>query len=282
MYHVSSLNGGGRLNFSNGIDFLALSAGILVVIFGGETHLLLPLYAVGVFASFTLSQAGMWWRWTKNKTPGWKHKAFINGLGAVVTFITVIIIGATKFMSGAWIVCLLVPVFIFAMLRVKSHYSLVAKQLSLSLAEVEAEVAWNKAEINHVIIPLASLNKASLKAICYAKDIADSQHIVAFHVSMDEDAAEKLRQKWQALNLGIPLVIYDSPFRNTVNPLLEFIASEKHASKPEDMITIVLPQFVVRQGWHNLLHNQTSYFIRNRLMRDRRIAIVTVPYVLKE
>jgi hypothetical protein len=273
---------GGRLNYSNGIDFLALAAAVLVIVFDGETHLLLPLYAVGVFASFTLSQSGMWLRWVKNKTPGWRHKAFINGLGAIVTFITVIIIGATKFMAGAWIVCVLVPIFIYGMLQIKAHYNIVARQLALPLVELVAELSGHEGEINHVIVPLASLNKASLKALIYAKDISDNQNIVAFHVAMNEQFAKELREKWDAFDLGIPLVIYSSPYRDSVKPLLEFIASQEYATKADDMITIVLPEVIVNKGWTNILHNQTSYFMRGKLIHDSRIAIVTVPFPLKK
>ena len=273
---------GGRLNFSNGIDFLGLAAAVLVIIFDGETHLLLPLYAVGVFASFTLSQSGMWWRWVKNKTPGWKHKATINGFGAVVTFVTVLIIGATKFMSGAWIVCLLVPIFIYGMLKVKSHYVMVAEQLSLPLSEKAAELAGNEKQEKHIIIPLASLNRASFKALWYAKRLAGYSSIRAFHVAVDEDAAVKLRQKWADFNLEIPLIIRVSPYRDTIAPLLDYVRDEERTFGQGDLIAVVIPQFVVQKWWHNLLHNQTSYFIRSRLMKDPRIAIVTVPYPLRE
>ena len=273
---------GGRINYSNGIDFLSLAAAGLVIVFDGETHLLLPLYAVGVFASFTLSQSGMWLRWVRNKSTGWRHKAFINGLGAIVTFITVIIIGATKFMAGAWIVCVLVPIFIYGMLQIKAHYNIVARQLSLPLDELASELAMHQGEVNHVIVPLASLNKASLKALTYAKDISFNNNIVAFHVAMNEQFAEELREKWEVFNLGIPLVIYSSPYRDSVKPLLEFIATQEYASKADDTITIVLPEVIVSNKWTNILHNQTSYFMRGKLIHDPRIAIVTVPFQLKE
>ena len=273
---------GGRLSFSNGIDFLGLAAAGLVIIFDGETHLLLPLYAVGVFASFTLSQSGMWLRWVRSKTPGWRHKAAINGLGAIVTFITVLIIGATKFMHGAWIVCLLVPLFIYGMLQVKSHYVRVADQLSLPLSEKNAGPAIEDNREKHIIIPLASLNRASFKALWYAKRLAGYSTIRAFHVAEDEQDAEKLRQKWAAFNLDIPLIIEVSPYRDTITPLLNYIQSEERSFRHDDLITVVIPQFVVKKWWQNLLHNQTSFFIKNRLMNDPRVAIVTVSYHLKE
>lgn len=273
---------GGRLNFSNGIFFLALTASGLVVIFDGETHLLLPLYAVGVFASFTLSQTGMWRHWLKKKTPGWQHKAVVNGVGAIVTFITVIIIGVTKFMGGAWIVCVLVPIFIYIMVRIKSHYTIVAQQLNLPLADLAFELLVHERQINHVIVPLASLNKASLKALTYAKDISGNKNVIAFHVAMNEHFANELRVKWDTFNLGIPLIIYSSPYRETVKPLLEFIAAQEYATKPYDMITIVLPEVIVSKRWTNILHNQTSYFMRGELIHDPRIAIITVPFQLKK
>ncbi|MHC1758264.1 MAG: APC family permease [Negativicutes bacterium] len=273
---------GGRLNFSTGIDFLGLSAAALVIIFDGETHLLLPLYAVGVFASFTLSQSGMWWHWVKGKTTGWKHKALINGFGAIVTFITVLIIGATKFMAGAWIVCLLVPLFIFLMLKVKAHYVQVAEQLSLPLSERSAGPAMDDNREKHIIIPLASLNRASFKALWYAKRLAGYSSIRAFHVAVDEEAAEKLQRKWAEFNLDIPLVIRLSPYRDTIDPLLDYIEGEEQSFRHDDLITVVIPQFVVKKWWQNLLHNQTSFFIKNRLMNDPRVAIVTVSYHLME
>ena len=271
---------GGRLNFSNGIDFLGLAAAALVIAFNGETHLLLPLYAVGVFASFTLSQSGMWLRWVRSKTPDWKHKAAINGLGAIVTFFTVLIIGATKFMHGAWIVCLLVPIFIYGMLKVKTHYSEVAQQLSLPLSEKAAASAIDENREKHIIIPLASLNRASFKALLYAKRLVGYSSIRAFHVAVDEEEAEKLRKKWAAFNLGIPLIIRVSPYRETIMPLLDYIQSEVQSFRQDDLITVVIPQFVVKKWWQNLLHNQTSYFIKNRLMDDPRVAVVTVSYHL--
>lgn len=265
---------GDRLSFSNGIGLLAIASSALIIIFKGDTHLLLPLYAIGVFTSFTLSQSGMFIKWIREKTPGWRHKAFINGLGAIVTLITVIVIGITKFLLGAWIVFILIPILILTMLKVKSHYTEIAQQLSLSTDELPGDV-----EVKHVIVPLDNLNKASLKAINYAKCLSDD--VIAFHTSISDEDSERLRSKWKTYNLQVPLVIKTSPYRDIVKPLLSFIKSEEHASRPGDLITIVMPQFVVKEGWQNILHNQTALFIRRRLMKDRNIAVVTVPYVLK-
>jgi amino acid transporter len=270
---------GERLSFSNGIIILAIAASILIVIFKGETHLLMPLYAVGVFISFTLSQTGMLVKWTRERSGNWKHKAFINGLGALITFTIAIIIGITKFQHGAWIVCILIPIFVFCMMKTKSHYVKVAKQLSLSKDEIENEMNAVKPS-EYIIVLIDSLNKASFKAINYARRISNNSNLVAFHASIDDKAAEKLKAKWKECGLDIPLIIKPAPYRNIMDPLMEFIESEEHASMKGDMVTIVMPQFVVCHWWDNIFHNQTAFFIKQKLMHDRHIAIITVPYVL--
>lgn len=271
---------GDRLSFSNGIELLALLAGLLVIVFEGETHLLLPLYAVGVFASFTLSQSGMLVHWLRLKVPGWRHRAVINGIGAFMTFVTVLVIGATKFMHGAWIVFLAVPILIVLMLKIKRHYTKVAEQLSLSPDEVEIECSNYVVSKKHVIVPIDTLNKASLRALHYAMELSDVHSVIAFHVAVDEERSHKVLQKWDEFKFGIPLVIKQSPYRDVVGPLLNYIHSEEHESGPNDTITIIMPQFVVHDWWENLLHNQTAFFIRYRLLLDPRIALISVPYVL--
>lgn len=270
---------GKRLSFSNGIILLCTAAAVLIILFKGETHLLMPLYAVGVFISFTLSQTGMFTKWVREKTPGWRHKAIINGLGATVTFITVIIIGSTKFVHGAWLVCVFIPLFVFIMLRIRRHYDRVAMQLRLTCDERPKNVAPSD-DKQHVIVLVDSLNKSFLKALNYSKHL--SSNIVAFHVSIDSDATEKLKKKWEEYNVGIPLVIKHSPYRDIFDPLVDFIESEEHASKPDETVTIVLTQFVITKWWHNILHNQTALFIKNMLYRRRNICVVTVPYIIEE
>jgi amino acid transporter len=267
---------GERLGFSNGIKLVAVASIILVIIFKSETHLLIPLYAIGVFVSFTLSQFGMFLKWVRGKKDGWKHKAFINGTGAVVTFITSLIIGINKFGEGAWIVVLLIPIIVIAMLLVKAHYNIVANDLSLSVKKFNNVEEDAKAE--HVIILIDSLNQATIKAINYGKRI--SNNIVAFHVSIDEDATNKLKDKWADEDLEIPLIIKHSPYRDLYMPLKEFIASEEHESKPGDLVTIIMAQFIVKSPWQNLLHNQTAYSLRSKLLKDRHLAVITVPYVI--
>jgi amino acid transporter len=271
---------GERLNFSNGIILLSVAATFFVIKYKAETHLILPMYAVGVFVSFTLSQSGMFIKWAREKSKGWRHKALINGIGAFVTFSISIVIGITKFEHGAWIVCILIPLFIFFMLFTRSHYKKMAIELSLSTSELEAELK-SVDVTEHIIVLIDSLNKASLKAINYAKHISSSdKNLTAFHVSLNDSATQRLSDKWRECNLNIPLVIEKAPYRDIMSILMEFIESRELNTKPGDMITIVMPQFVMRHWWDNIFHTQTALFIKRKLLHDRHIAIVTVPYVL--
>lgn len=277
---------GQRLSFSNGIIFLSSAAAALIVIFRGETHYLIPLYAVGVFVSFTLSQSGMVVKWYKHKNCDnkWFFKAGVNGFGAIITFITAIIIALTKFLSGAWIVLILIPILVFSMLKIKSHYEKVAKGLKLEPDSVPNFILSSHA-VRHFIVLVESLNKAVIKSIDYAKCL--SNDIVAFHVSTDKEATEKLKKKWEEYNIGIPLVIKESPYRELINPLINYIESDEHASKWGDMITVVMPQFVVEKTWENALHNQTSMIIRANLLKHNvegfaNITVISVPYIIEE
>ena len=270
---------GKRLSFSNGIIVLAVAAAMLIIVFKGDTHALLPLYAVGVFLSFTLSQVGMVLKWARGKTPGWRHKAFINGLGASVTFITVILIGITKFLHGAWIVCIIIPLLVYFMVKIKNHYNKVVEQIRLSNDE-RPNVGMKTNNDQHVIILLGTLNKSFLKALNCANSL--SQNVVAFHVSTDPEVTEKLKRKWKEYNAGIPLIIEHSAYRDVLGPLINFIESEDRASKHGETVTVVLSQFVITKWWHNMLHNQTGYFIKSMLYKNRNVAVLTVPYLIKE
>jgi len=270
---------GMRLSFSNGIVLLTTAACILVILFKADTHLLLPLYAIGVFISFTLSQAGMFKKWITQKTPGWRHKAFINGLGTVITALTVIVIGSTKFMEGGWIVFILIPIFVVVMLRIRKHYVSVAHQLKLEITKKPKVI--NISEQNRfVIVPIDTLNKSFLKALNYARTI--SNNIIVFHISVDDESTEKLIKKWEDYNVGIPLIAKKSPYRHLIHPLLEFIKSEEYSAEPNDTVTIVIPQFVISKWWGNILHNQTSLVLKSILVKRRNIAIITIPYIIDE
>jgi len=270
---------GKRLGYSNGIITLGIISIILVIIFKGDTHYLLPLYAVGVFISFTLSQWGMFIRWARTKESGWRHKAVINGIGALITFATSIILGITKFTSGAWVVFIVIPVFVYFMVIIKRHYSEVARQLKLCIDEKPKEINLAE-EKRYVIVPIDTLNKSFLKALNYARTISDN--IIVFHVSVDDEATEKLRKKWDQYNVGIPIIVKKSPYRHIVGPLVKYIESDEYGAGPMDTVTVVIPQFVVTKWWGNILHNQTSLFIKTLLLKRRHIAMITIPYIIEE
>jgi amino acid transporter len=270
---------GHRLNFSNGIVFLGLMAIVLVIIFKGDTHLLIPLYAVGVFTSFTLAQFGMLMRWFRNKPEGWRVKALINGIGAVITSITTIIIAAEKFTAGAWIVLVIIPLLVMLMMRIKEHYNSVAKQLDVpneTLDQISFETRYN----HHFIVPITSINGLVIQALRYARSL--TPNVEVFHVETYEGEADKLRRKWGKLNTDIILVIKQSPYREVVEPLIEYIASEEHSSQPGDMITVLLPQFIVSNKWEMLLHNNTSVFIGRALFNKRNVAVSVLPFYLED
>lgn len=270
---------GHRLNYSNGIVILALFAIILVVIFKGDTHLLIPLYALGVFTSFTLSQSGMLVHWFRHKPKGWRHKAVINGIGAFVTMVSVIIIGVTKFTSGAWIVFIIIPIFVFCMLKIRQHYDLVTERLDIP-NDALGRLNLNPAYSNHVLIPISSLNMMVVKALRYAKSM--TPNVEAFHVETYEGEADKLRNKWKELNTDIPLVIKQSPYREVVGPLAKYIFSEEHTAKPGDIVTVLLPQFIVPKWWQMAFHNNTSVFIANALIHGKNVVVSVLPFYLED
>lgn len=270
---------GRRLGFSNGIMLLAIAAGILVVIFHAETHLLIPLYALGVFTSFTIAQAGIFMHWIRLKPKGWHNKALVNGLGTAITFITVIVIAVTKFISGAWIVLLVIPLLIMAMLKVRSHYTIIAKQLDIPNEMIE-QLKIDLPRTTYVILPIQSLNVMVIKALRYAKSISDK--VVVFHIETHEGEADKLRAKWSKLKTDIPLIIKLSPYREIIKPLIEYINSSEHASKSGDIITILLPQFVVPKAWQVFLHNNTSLLIGSSLLTNRHIVVSLLPFYIDE
>lgn len=270
---------GDRLSFSNGILVLSVIAAILIIVFHGNTNLLIPLYAIGVFISFTLSQFGMFKRWVTRREGHWAHKAVINGIGALVTAIVVIIIGATKFHKGAWFVIVVIPLLVITMLKIKKHYIAVAKQLKLEPYELESYDIDHVAYRNRVIVPVESINKASVRALKYAETISDN--VAAFNVSIDIESGDKIKQKYALLHTKIPLHVKYSPYRKIVEPLLEFIESEEYSYTKGDMITVILPEFEVSRGWQRILHNGYGRNIARQLLKYKHIVVATMPLQLK-
>lgn len=270
-----------RLGYSNGILALSIAAAILVTIYQAQTHALVPLYSIGVFISFSLSQVGMLVKWIKSDVAGKAHKIAINGLGAIMTIVAVISIAYSKMLQGAWIAIVLMIILMFLMKITSMHYKDIGRQLKLIPEQVLSESSLIIVQ-KHTIVVIGSINRASLKAINYARQLSDDKNIVAFHVSIDEEHSKKISEQWEKCNIQIPLIIKYSPYREIVKPLMEYVESEEHSYSLGDMLTVVMPQFVVRKRWQNLLHNQTAYAIQKKLLRDRHIAVITIPYVLDE
>jgi len=273
---------GDKLAYDNGIIVLSVISIILVIIFKAEVTLLISLYAVGVFISFTLSQSGMFARWFRHKGPHWHLKAAINGFGAIVTFITVIIIASEKFKDGAYIVVILIPILVFLMYKTKKHYDSVKRQLKLTDDDYHIFKKVNAVYRNHIIVPIESVNKTSMRALRYALTIAERPNITAFTVATDDEAADLIRERYKKLQVGIPLKVVNSPFRKIVEPLLEFIESKELDIRKGDMVTVILPKFKVSKWWHNIMHNNTTHYIEKELLKHKHIVVSIMPLQLKD
>ena len=265
------MNQGDRLAFSNGIIGLSLFAAVLLIGYGGDTHALIPLYMIGVFVSFTLSQAGMVVHWQKLKGPGWKTSAFINGLGAAVTGIVLVVVALTKSREGAWIILLLIPVHVFLFRATRRHYDEVARQLSLD--------GWTNGtrHRNTVLVPMSGVHRAVVQALEYAKTL--SPDVRALYVNIDPAATDHMCTQWKRWGDGVPLVVLESPYRSLMEPLLEYI-DQVDASQPDDFVTIVLPEFVPARWWHHIFHNQRALLIKGALLFRPNVVVTSVPFHL--
>ncbi len=265
---------GDRLVFSNGIVLLGVLAGFLLVIFGGITTRLIPLYAVGVFTSFTLAQSSMVIRWLAHKTGPWRTKLAINGIGAVTTAAVTIVIAITKFVHGAWVILILTPFMVYVFRTIYKHYVTVKKQLDFDNYQ-------RRGGLRHrIIIPAASLTNVVANTVDYAKELSDDVKVV--HISTDKEFTEKFRKKYEAWNPGIELVILDSPYRSVMDPLVEYITEADRTKAPGEVVTVLIPEFVTCRWWHRFLHNQTGLMLQNLLVFHTDVVVTTVPFHLKE
>ncbi len=269
---------GARLSFSGGIILLFIVSSVLVVVFRGDTHLLIPLYSVGVFISFTLSQGGMFKRWVTRKEGKWRHKALINGLGAVTTAVTCIIVAANKFFDGAWLVLILIPLLVILMLHIRRHYDRVRDDLSIP--ENGSEMVLSRPTENYIVLPVQSINKSFVKALNYAMTLGGVIEI--YHISTDNARTEHLKEQYQELHVDFPLVIEEAPYRNVNEVLLRHVDRRQKELQEHQMLTVVLPQFVIKNWWHNALHNQTSLRLKSHMIRMRNVAVITIPYIIQE
>jgi len=279
---------GSRLVYSRGIAALAVVASLLIVLFNASVTALIPLYAIGVFLSFTLSQAGMARRWWKmgHLAPGqevqergstlrydarWQLKMLINGLGALFTAVVTLVFAATKFQQGAWVVIFSTPALVGVFFAIHRHYRELARDLSL-----EDYGLPPMGRRNRVILPISGVHRGTLAALRYARSLSDD--VTAVHVTIDPAEAERVRGKWETWGEGVRLVILDSPYRLLLEPLLAYIEEILSRRQPNDTVTIVVPQFVPRRWWHNLLHTQTALLLRLALLFRPGLVITDVPY----
>lgn len=295
---------GDKLVFSNGIIILAIFSGILVAAFGGDTSRLIPLYAVGVFLSFTLSQSGMIVHWLKagrahraapdvendtgessasvgeqkltnkeREAAHWKKSIVINGLGAVATFIVLVVLVITKFLHGAWLVVVLIPLLVAMFKAVRRHYQEVARQLTTEGLEALRPIR------HEVIVPVSGIHRGVLRALQYANSIAPG-HVTAVYIDLDDELTQKIRGKWDQWSGGVELVVLASPYRSLVSPLIRYI-NRTMKEHDDQMITVVLPEFIPARWWQHLLHNQSSLLLKGALLFKPDVIVTSVPYHLK-
>lgn len=276
-------NLGDRLVFTNGILTLAVLASVLVAIFAGQTHQLIPLYAIGVFLAFTLAQAGMVRYWRRAGGRGWQWKAAINGAGAVATGVVVTIVAGTKFIHGAWMVTVLIPLFVWAFHAIQRHYLAVARQLSLDGLRPETWTGLSSHKRHKVVVPVSGMHRGTLAALRFARTM--SEDVTAVVVDVEPEVTARVQDKWLAWAHGVPLVVLESPYRSTVGPLLAYLDEVDRRDPERGTAVVVLPQLMLARWWHHLLHNQTALLIRTVLTDGRALAgtsrvIVDVPYYL--
>ena len=283
---------GSRLVYSRGIIALALMASLLIWIFHASVTALIPLYAIGVFLSFTLAQVGMTRRWWKvghlapgtetqergsllRHDPRWRLKLVSNGLGGAATALVTVVFAVTKFREGAWVVILVIPALVALFMGINRHYIELRRRLSLDEYGAPPRVLRHR-----VILPISGVHRGTVAALRYARAL--SHDITAVHVSVDEEDTRRLEEKWGLWGNGVRLVTLPSPYRLLMEPLLEYIEQIADLRQSNETLTIVVPQFVARKWWHNLLHAQTAVLLRLALLYRPGIVITNVPYLMAE
>jgi hypothetical protein len=267
-------NRGDRLAYSNGILILTVLSVSLLVVFHGETHALIPLYAVGVFLSFTLKQASMVRYWLRGRQPGWVSGVSVQAVGATATGVVMVIIAVTKFTHGAWIVVVLIPTLVVAFVAVRRHYDQVARQLSIDGAEMEPPLA-----AHIVLVLVGDVHRGVLRAIRYARALSEDARGV--YIEITPEQTRRVEERWDRFAGGMPLVVLRSPYRSVVGPLQEYL-DHLQRQATDRLVTIILPEFIPARWWQHLLHNQTALLIRGALLFRRGVIITNVPYHLDQ
>ena len=272
---------GDRLVFANGILSLAIATAVLIILFGGDSHSLVPLFAVGVFLAFTLSQAGMVVHWIRERGRGWFLKSGINGIGALATAATVGIIGISKFLEGAWITIILIPMIVVVFLRIRSHYREVARELSLN----GLPPSLKPTPLPRVVIPISGVHRGIVDAVDFARAI--SSDVTGVYVELEPGESDAVQKRWKRLFPDIPLVVVQSPYRSITHPILDFLDETDRGHNDGQLAAVILPEFVPAKWWQGLLHNQTAWLLKAAMLYRRRNlgfqrVIIDVPYHLQK
>lgn len=271
---------GDRLVFSSGIVLLSVVSAIFIVTFQGNTDHLIALYALGVFISFTIAQTGMVIHWRREKGTGWHFRALINTIGAITTAVVVVIIAITKFIYGAWLVAILIPLLIAIYKKIHQHYLNMREQLRLP-RESYYGGSWKQPPgRNLVLVPIAGVNRVVENTLTYARMI--SPHVTALYVGAEEGGIQEIREKWQRWETGIELVVRYSPYRTILEPVVDFVEQMRRERQPGDFITVLIPEFETRKWWHRLLHNQTGWFLRTYFIFHQDVVVGVVPFRLQK
>lgn len=272
---------GDRLVFANGIILLSLATGLLIVVFQGDTHSLVPLFAVGAFLAFTLSQAGMVLHWWRERGPHWHLKAFANGLGALATGVTLVVVAVSKFVQGAWLTVLVIPLLVMLLLQIRQHYRLVGKQLSLRGLPPDLKPV----PIPRVVVPISGVHRGIIPAVTFARSI--SSHVTGLYVELEPGSGAAVRKVWDRWFPDVELAVVPSPYRSIIRPILEYLDQVDLDHNDGQQAVVVLPEFIPARWWHSLLHNQTTLLLRAALLYGRRRhgfqrVIIDVPFHLKK
>lgn len=272
---------GDRLVFTNGILALVAITAFLIIVFQGATHLLVPLFAVGAFLAFTLSQAGMVIHWWRERGTNWVLKFLANGLGALATGTTLLVVGLSKFVEGAWVTIFIIPLVVVVLLRIRGHYQNIASALTLR----GLPPSLLPYPIPRLVIPISSVHRGVVEALRYARSI--SNDVSAVYVEIHEEETIKIKQAWAVWGQDVPLVIIPSPYRSIVGPLLEFLEQTDRQHNDGQQATVLLPEFILAHWWQDLLHNQTANLLRLAILYSRRKhghtrAIFDIPFSIRE
>ena len=261
---------GERLAFSFGILALALVSAVVLALFQGSVTLLIPLYTIGVFLAFTLSQTGLIRRWRRLRTPGWQWRAAINAIGALVTALVLIVVIIAKFTEGAWITLVLLPLIVMLLLAIHGHYMRV--QDALVLERLDEPLPEPRPPI--VIVPIGRLDRAAVQAVAFARSISPA--VKAVHITTSEESAKEFRDRWEHWAGRVPLDIIESPYRSLVPPLMRYI--DGIGKRDDRPVTVVLASFVPHSWWEWLLHSQTAIRLKASLLFRPNTIVIDVPY----